>query len=127
MKLFGGEGMAKEPSLGEDVLVAAGEIAGLLGGFDALDDNLQVECLGHGENLRQNRNGHRIGADGFGKGAVDLDGVDGQILKISEAGVAGAKVVDVDAMSVAAQLQDRVHGQLLARGSAFGNLDAIKI
>ena len=118
------DGAPAEPTLGINGLPGRGKVGGLLLGFDSFDNDAQVERIGHGENLRKNRDGDCFSADGLCKCLVDFDAVDGQIVEISQARVAGAKVVDVDAMACAAQLKDGLLGNLLAGRIAFGDFDA---
>ena len=63
--------------------------------FDAFHNNVQLQRLGHGQNLRKNRNRNRVSADCLGEGLVDLDGVHGKIMQICQARIAGTEIVDM--------------------------------
>ena len=103
--------------------MARGEVVGLRLGLDAFHHDAQLQCLGHGENLRKNRNGDSVGSDGLCKRLVDLDGVDREVVQVSEARIAGAEIVDGDVVASLAETKDGVASDLLACGIAFGDLD----
>ncbi len=118
-----GTGRPKSPSLRMDALIAGGKIVGLGFCFDTFDDDAQFERLGHGENLRKNGDGDRVGADCFREGLVEQDGINREIVQISEARIAGAEVVDGDVVALLAKAENRIAGDLLARGVTLGDLD----
>src|SRR5580700_5993945 len=63
-KVFKRDWPAKEPALGCEWHFGTRKICSLLGSLDPLDDYLEAERLRHGQDLRQDGDGDRIGADG---------------------------------------------------------------
>src|SRR5450830_1640950 len=86
-------GLGVEPALHELDLVLA-QVVGLLLGFDAFGDDLQLERLGHAEDVGRHAAGGGIGADGVDEGFIDLECIQRQALQVGQAGVTGTEVVD---------------------------------
>ena len=79
------------------VAVLALELGVLLGLLDPLGQGLETEGLAQLDQGADQRPGlGRVGHGGDER-AVDLEGVDGELLEIGQRGVAGAEVVDGDA------------------------------
>ena len=96
----------------------------LLAGFDALDDDLHVEVVGHGQNRLDKGSG--LLADGeFGdEGAIEFERVEEELGQIAEAGVAGAEVVHGDADTAAGEAADEIGGALdTGEGGGLGEFE----
>jgi hypothetical protein len=70
------------------------EGAELGGGFDSFGDDGCADLAGEGDEGRGERSAHRVGVDAAGDGDVEFDDVGLQAEDVSEAGEAGAGVVD---------------------------------
>jgi hypothetical protein len=64
--------MSIHPPLPQQRHFLAREVCRLFDGFYPLDNDLQIERLGDGQNLRQNSRCDGIGSDGLRKCLVDL-------------------------------------------------------
>ncbi len=82
---------------------ALDEILGLRFGLDALGNDVEMERVGHFNDVQDNLAGGAVGIDGFDEGLVDFEGVERERLQASKAGVAGAEIVDGDAETPCAQ------------------------
>jgi hypothetical protein len=66
----------------------------LLGLFDALRDECQVECLAHGDDRLGDGRVVAVGGDAAAERLVDLELVDRQALEIAQGRLAGAEIID---------------------------------
>ena len=66
------------------------------GGFDALGNQLKVECFGQSDDGADNREIVGVGAEVAHKSRVDLERIDWKGLQVRQDGVTGAEVVDGD-------------------------------
>src|SRR5882672_3185670 len=96
----------------------------LLGGLDALRDDLDVEAAGESEDAHADGAVARGAGQVLDEAAVDLEHVEGKAPEVAQAGVAAPEVVHRDLDALAAQeveVVDRVAAA--ADGGAFGDLD----
>src|SRR6266404_2211399 len=91
-KLCGGQGPAEEVALSFRTVMGLKECALLLR-FDALGNHALLEVLAHVNYGAHNRRAIGIGSDPMDKGLVNFQDINGKLLKIAEAGKAGAEVI----------------------------------
>src|SRR6266404_4895649 len=91
-KLCGGQGPAEEVALSFRTVMGLKECALLLR-FDALGNHALLEVLAHVNYGAHNRRAIGIGSDPMDKGLVNFQDINGKLLKIAEAGIAGAEVI----------------------------------
>ncbi|MCY1176181.1 hypothetical protein D9M73_164430 [compost metagenome] len=85
--------MSEQPALAELHAFTAQERGlGLM--FDALGNHLQVQRLGHMNDMRRHAAAGGVMAQRINERLVDFQTIDRQGLQIGEAAIAGAKIID---------------------------------
>jgi hypothetical protein len=102
-----GHGFTEEPAL-RVANAASSEEAGLGFSFDALGDHLEMERMGHFNDVQDDLTGGAIGLDGVDEGPVDFECIERERLQAGERGVAGAEIVDGHAETPVAELSDEL-------------------
>src|ERR1700732_5370443 len=92
LKLSGGQRPAEEIALSFRTVVSLKECALLLR-FDALGNHALLEVLAHVNYGAHNGRAIGIGSDPLDKGLVNFQDINGKLLKIAEARIAGAEVI----------------------------------
>ena len=82
-------------------------------GLDALDDHLLAELVRQRHDRAQDHRAGAVLAAGLQERAVDLDGVEGELVEIGQRGIAGAEIVERQAGAGVRQLAQ--HGGRLLR------------
>jgi len=125
-----GRSLIKDPEILDQIQsqMSGSEDSPVLARAPPFDDDLDAKRIGHGQDLRDDDRGERAGADGVGEGAIDLDGVDGELIQIGKTGIASAEVVDVELVSAFAQFADGGDSQMMVGSGALGELqvDALR-
>ena len=91
-KLCGGQGPAEEVALSFRAVMGLKECALFLR-FDALGNHALLEVFAHINYGAHDRRVIGIGSDAVDKGLVNFQDINGKLLKIAEAGIAGAEVI----------------------------------
>ncbi len=63
-------------------------------GFDALGDDCDVQAVAQRDDGMHDRRVTRLAGQFLHEGLVDLDLVEGQLLQVGKAGIAGAEIVE---------------------------------
>src|ERR1700741_1754229 len=80
-------------------------------GLDAFDNDLHAEVGRQPRHPTQQRQ-RTIGVNAFQEGTVDLHLLQWEVVQITQAGIAGAEIIQRDAYADGAQLREHVMGQL---------------
>ena len=105
-----------------DLRTQLGQQMRLLGLLAPFGDHLQPQRPRHGDDVRRHRAAGGLGAQGIDEALVDLQHVHRQLLQVGEAGIAGAEVVDGDAVAGLAQRFEHGHGALRVDQPTLGDL-----